>query len=147
MAYTERLRQKAVRYVQVCTQQQKLRKIGEIAVFANDYIQELKEVEGCPAKITISPIFAISPKIAKTWRNRSFCQKLFKTNVRGGIRVPIKNCDFSKNCKKLKKSQFLLKLLNSRVKGGRRVPSKNCDFSKNCEKLEKSKFLLKLLNL
>ena len=39
-----------------------------------------------------------------------------------------KNCDFSKNCEKLKKSQFLLKLLKSGVRGGRRVPSKNCDF-------------------
>ena len=56
-----------------------------------------------------------------------------------------KNCDFSKNCEKLEKSQFMLKLIKSSGTGGRRVSSKNCDFSKNCEKLEKSQFLLKLI--
>ena len=59
-----------------------------------------------------------------------------------------KNCDFSKNCEKLEKSQFLLRLIKSSGTGGRRVSSKNCDFcdfSKNCEKLEKSLFLLKLI--
>ena len=63
--------------------------------------------------------------------------------------MPSKNCDFSKHCEKLEKSQFLLKLTKSRVRGDKRVPSKNCnfcdfcDFSKNYEKLEKSQFLLK----
>ena len=52
-----------------------------------------------------------------------------------------KNCNFSKNCEKLEKSQFLLKLIKSSVTGGRRVSSKNCDFcnfydfSKNCKKM------------
>ena len=32
--------------------------------------QVLEEVQGCPAKTAIS---AISPKIAKNWRNHSFC--------------------------------------------------------------------------
>ena len=47
-----------------------------------------------------------------------------------------KNCDFcnfSKNCKKLEKSQFLVKLLNSSGKGGRKVPSKNCDLCNFCD--------------
>ena len=57
-----------------------------------------------------------------------------------------KNCDFSKNCEKLEKSQFLLKLIKSSGTGGKRVSSKNCDFSKNCEKLEKSQLLVKLIN-
>ena len=35
--------------------------------------QEIEEVEGCPAKTAISAISAISPKIAKNWRYRSFC--------------------------------------------------------------------------
>ena len=59
-----------------------------------------------------------------------------------------KNCDFSKNCLKLEKSQFLVKLITTSVRGGSRVPSKNCDFcnfSKNCKKLEKSWYLLKLI--
>ena len=62
--------------------------------------------------------------------------------------MPSKNCDFcnfSKNCKKLEKSQFLLKLIKSSVTGGTRVSSKNYDFCKNCEKLEKLQFLLKLI--
>ena len=54
--------------------------------------------------------------------------------------MPSKNCDFSKNDKKLEKSQFLLKLPKLSVRGGRRVSNKICDFSKNCEKLEKSQF-------
>ena len=49
--------------------------------------------------------------------------------------MPSKNCDFSKNCEKLKKSQFLLKLLKSGVREGRRVPSKNCDFCNFCDLL------------
>ena len=60
-----------------------------------------------------------------------FLLNLTTTSVRGGTRVPSKNCDFcnfSKNCKKLEKSQFLLKLIKSSVTGGRRVPSKNWDF-------------------
>ena len=63
--------------------------------------------------------------------------------------MPSKNCDFSKNDKKLEKSQFLLKFPKLSVRGGRRVPSKNCDFcnfchfSKNYKKLGKSQFLLK----
>ena len=92
----------------------------------------VQEVEGCPAKTAISQLLL----------------KLITTGVRGGTRVPCKNCDFcnfSKTCKKLQKSQFLLKLLNSSGKGGTRVSSKNCDFSKNCKKLEKSQFLLKLI--
>ena len=36
--------------------------------------------------------------------------------------MPRKNCDFSKNCKKLEKSQFLLKLITTSVRGGGRVP-------------------------
>ena len=94
----------------------------------------LEEVEGCTAKT------AICSKI----------RKIGESSVRGGRRVPSKNCsfcdlwDFSENCEKLEKSQFLLKLTKSSIRGGRRVPSKNCDFSKNYEKLEKSQFLLKL---
>ena len=42
--------------------------------------------------------------------------------------MPSKNCDFSKNCEKLEKSQVLLKLLNSSAKGGRKVSNKNCNF-------------------
>ena len=47
------------------------KKMGEIAVFAkiNFLISQL-EVEGCPTKT------AISPRIAKNWRNCSFCYKL-----------------------------------------------------------------------
>ena len=113
----------------------------------------LEEVEGCPAKTAISAISAISPKIAKNWRNQ-FLLKLTRSSVRGGRRVSSKNCDccnfcdFSKNCENLEKLQFLLKLTKSSVRGGRRVSSKNCnfcdfcDFSKNYEKLEKSQFLL-----
>ena len=49
--------------------------------------------------------------------------KLIKSTecLRGGTRVPRKNCnfcyfcDFSKNCEKLEKSQFLLKLIKSSV--------------------------------
>ena len=54
----------------------------------------------------------------------NFKDKLIKSSGTGGRRVSSKNCDFSKNCEKLEKSQFLLKL------GGTRVPSKNCDFCK-----------------
>ena len=61
-----------------------------------------------------------------------FLLKLITTgSVRGGARVPSKNCDFcnfSKHCKKLEKSQLLLELIKSSVTGGRRVPSKNWDF-------------------
>ena len=46
-----------------------------------------------------------------------------------------KNCDFSKNCEKLEKSQFLLKLIKSTVTGGRKVPRKNLDFSKKLRKI------------
>ena len=66
-----------------------------------------------------------------------FLLKLNKSSVRGGRRVPCKNCDccnfydFSKNCKKLEKSHFLLKLTKSSVRGGRRMHSKNCDLLKN----------------
>ena len=72
-----------------------------------------------------------------------------KSSGTGGRRVSSKNCNFSKNCEKLEKSQFLLKLITTGVRGGTRVPCKNCDFcnlSKTCKKLQKSQFLLKLLN-
>ena len=69
----------------------------------------VKEVEGCPAKTAISAISAISPKIAKKLEKSL---KVIKTSVGGGSRVPSKNCDFSKNCEKLAKSQFLLQLIN-----------------------------------
>ena len=114
----------------------------------------VKEIQGCPAKTAISVISAISPKIAKNWRNRMFLPKLIKSSITGGRRVSSKSCDFcnfSKNCEKLEKSQFLLKLIKSSGTGSRRVSSKNCnfcifcDFSKNCEKLEKLQFLLKLI--
>jgi len=45
----------------------------------------VKEVDGCLAKTVIS---AISPKLVKHWRNRSF--KLIKSVVRGGRKVPSK---------------------------------------------------------
>ena len=51
-------------------------------------------------------IFAISPKIAKKLEKSQFLLKLLNSRVKGGRRVP------SKNCEKLEKSQFLLKLLN-----------------------------------
>ena len=120
----------------------------------------LQEVEGCPAKTAtyaISQKIAkkweksqFLPKLIKSTGGRrvsnkncnfskncekleklQFLLKLIMTSVRGGTRVPSKNCDFcnfSKNCKKLEKSQFLLKLIKSSVTGGRRVSSKNWDF-------------------
>jgi len=53
----------------------------------------VKEVEGYSAKT------AISPKIAKKLDKSQFLLKLITPTVRGGRRVPSKNCDFSKNCK------------------------------------------------
>ena len=63
--------------------------------------------------------------------------KLIKSSGTGGRRASIKNCNFSKNCKQLEKSQFLLKLIMTSVGGGKRVPSKSCDFcnfTRNCKK-------------
>ena len=74
-----------------------------------------------------------------------FLLKLNKSRVRGGRRVPCKNCDccnfcdFSKNCEKLEKSHFLLKLTKSGVRGGRRMHSKNCDFCNFCDLFKNSK--------
>ena len=60
---------------------------------------------------------AISPKIAKIGEI-AVLLKLITTSVGGGKRVPSKNCDFcsfSKNFKKMEKSQILLKLIKSSV--------------------------------
>ena len=83
--------------------------------------------------------FARSSKTCEKLEKSQFLLKLIKSSVRGGRRVPSKNCnfcnfcDFSKNCEKLEKSQFLLKLIKTSVRRGRRVPSKNCDFCNFCD--------------
>ena len=46
-----------------------------------------------------------------------------------------KNCNLSKNCEKIEKSQSLLKLIKSSVTRGTRVSCKNCDFSKKLRKM------------
>ena len=91
--------------------------------------------------------FARSSKNCEKLEKSQFLLKFIKTSVRGGRRVPSKNCnfcnfrDFSKNCEKLETSQFLLNLIKTSVRGGGRVPSKNChfcsfcDFSKNLRKI------------
>ena len=55
-------------------------------------------------------IFAISPKIAKKLEKSQFLLKLLNSRVKGGRRVPSKNCDFSKSCEKLEKSQYFAKI-------------------------------------
>ena len=55
--------------------------------------------------------FARSSKNCKKLEKSQNLLKLLKSRIKGGRRVPSKNCDFfifSKNCKKLEKSQFLL---------------------------------------
>ena len=68
----------------------------------------LEEVEGCPAKTTISAVSAISPKICEKLEKSQSLLKLLNSSGKGGIRrVPSKHydfcnfCDFSKNCEKL----------------------------------------------
>ena len=95
--------------------------------------------------------FARSSKTCEKLEKSQFLLKLIKSSVRGGRRVPSKNCNFcnfSKNCKKLEKSQFLLKLRQvlEEVEG---CPAKTAISAvsvispKFCKKLEKSQCLLK----
>ena len=63
-------------------------------------------------------------KLPKNWRNHSFCLQ-WKIQVLEEVEgCPPKSticAIFSRNCKKLEKSQILLELEDSSVRGGRRV--------------------------
>ena len=134
MAYTERLRQKAVTFS------------GFECMKGYGFSYQLKQ--GNLSFRLYNDLKGLQMDLVAVKKTRKIlhlyiCRQ--KNNVRGS-RDMSKFARSSKNSEKLEKSQFLLKILNSRVKRG----SKNCDFcnfcdfSKNCEKLEKSQFLLKL---
>ena len=84
---------------------QKLRKTGEIAVFA--------KIDQVPKKKNVNDFCDFSKNCEKLDKSQ-FLLQLLNSSAKGGRRVPSKNCDFcnfcdfSTKCEKLEKLQFLL---------------------------------------